>query len=141
MIKQIIIIIIIITTVIMIIIIIIIIIVIIIIIIIIIVIIIIIIIIVIIISPSLLKYRVGVRRGIVCLMGRKNSSALGGSLSRDGVSIKTLVGGTIKHNLKESEMSNQRIKNNDVNGAGITSCGGIAPVMHGIPDPASAGRH
>ena len=48
---------------------------------------------------------------------------------------------TIKHNLTESEMSNQRIKNNGVNGAGITSCGGIAPVMHGIPDPASAGRH
>ena len=46
----------------------------------------IIIIIIAIMSPRLLKYRVG-----VCLMGRKNSSALGGSLSRDGVSIKTLV--------------------------------------------------
>ena len=30
-------------------------------------------------------------------MGRKNSSALGGSLSRDGVSKKTLVGGNHKH--------------------------------------------
>ena len=48
---------------------------------------------------------------------------------------------TIKHNLKESEMSNQRIKNNGVNGAGITSWGGIAPVVHGIPDPVSVGRH
>ena len=51
-----------------------------------------IIIIIIIISLRLLKYQVGVRRGIVCLMGRENSSALGGSLSRDGISIKTLVG-------------------------------------------------
>ena len=52
----------------------------------------IIIIIIIIISVKLLKYRVGVRRGIVCLLGRKNSLALGDSLSRDGVSIKTLLG-------------------------------------------------
>ena len=36
---------------------------------------------------------VGVRRGIVCLMGRKNSSALAGIISRDGVSIKRPVGG------------------------------------------------
>ena len=43
-----------------------------------------------------LKYRVGVRRGIVYLMGRKNTSALGGSLSRDGVSIKRLVRGNHK---------------------------------------------
>ena len=53
-------------------------------------------IIIIIISPRLLKYQVGVQRGIVCLMGRENSSALGGSLSRDGVSIKTLAGGNHK---------------------------------------------
>ena len=52
--------------------------------------------IIIIISPRLLKYQVGVRRGIVCLMGRENSSALGGRLSRDGVSIKTLAGGNHK---------------------------------------------
>ena len=38
-------------------------------------------------------------------------------------------------------MSNQRIKNNGVNGTGTTSCEGVAPGMHGIPDPASAGRH
>ena len=41
--------------------------------------------------PEALKYRVG-----VCLTGRKNLSALVGSLSRDGVSIKTLVGGNHK---------------------------------------------
>ena len=38
-------------------------------------------------------------------------------------------------------MSNQRIKNNGVNGTGTTSCEGVAPGMHGIPDPASAGRY
>ena len=36
-------------------------------------------------------YRVSVRRAVVCLIGRKNSSALGGSLSRDSVSIKIPV--------------------------------------------------
>ena len=41
-------------------------------------------------SPEILRYRVGIRWGIVCPMGRKKSSALGGSLSRDGVSIKRL---------------------------------------------------
>ena len=38
-------------------------------------------------------------------------------------------------------MSNQGIKNNNVNGTGTTSCEGILPGMHGVPDPASAGRH
>ena len=47
-------------------------------------------------NPGTLKYRAGVRRGIVRLMRRKNSSALGGSLPRGGVSIKTLVGGNHK---------------------------------------------
>ena len=37
-----------------------------------------------------MKYRVGVCQGIVCLMGRKNTAALGGSLSRNGISINTL---------------------------------------------------
>ena len=38
-------------------------------------------------------------------------------------------------------MSNQGIKNNGVNGTGTTSCEGVSPDMHGVPDPASAGRH
>ena len=38
-------------------------------------------------------------------------------------------------------MSNQGIKNNGVNGTGTTSCEGVAPGMHGVPDLASAGRH
>ena len=48
---------------------------------------------------------------------------------------------TIKHNLKESELSNQGNKNNGVNGTGTTSCEGVAPGMHGVPDPASPGHH
>ena len=42
-------------------------------------------------TSETIKYWVGIRRGIVCLMDRKNSSALGGSLSRDGVFIKIPV--------------------------------------------------
>ena len=38
-------------------------------------------------------------------------------------------------------MSNQGIKNNDVNGTGAFSCEGVASGMHGVPDLASAGRH
>ena len=36
-------------------------------------------------------------------------------------------------------MSNERIKNNSFNGTRTTSCEGVSPSMHGIPDPASAG--
>ena len=47
---------------------------------------------IIIISPEVLKYRVGIRRGITNrLMSRWGSSALAGSLSSDGVTIKRLV--------------------------------------------------
>ena len=50
------------------------------------------IIIIIIINPEVLKYRGGVRRGIANrLMARWGSSALVGSLSSDGVTIKILV--------------------------------------------------
>ena len=38
-------------------------------------------------------------------------------------------------------MSNERIKNNSFNGTRTTSCEGVSPSMHGIPDPASAGRN
>ena len=38
-----------------------------------------------------MKYWVSIWYGIVSLMGRKNSSGLGGSLSRDGVLIKIPV--------------------------------------------------
>ena len=40
-------------------------------------------------SNMTMKYRVGVRRGLVCLMGRGNSLALVGSPPSDGVTIKT----------------------------------------------------
>ena len=38
-------------------------------------------------------------------------------------------------------MSNQGIENNGVNGTGTASCEGVSPGIHGVPDPASAGRH
>ena len=38
-------------------------------------------------------------------------------------------------------MSNQGIKNNDINGTGTTGCEGVAPGMHGVPNLVSAGRH
>ena len=38
-------------------------------------------------------------------------------------------------------MSNQGIKNNSINRTGTTSCEGLAPSMHGVPDTASEGRH
>ena len=63
---------------------------------------------------------------------------MGGSLSRDGVSIKTLAG---KHSFEYSEISNQGIKNNGVNRAGTPSCESVGPSMYGAPEPASAGRH
>ena len=41
----------------------------------------------------------------------------------------------------QREMSNQRIENNGINMTGTTSCEGVAPGMHGVPDLTSAGRH
>ena len=38
-------------------------------------------------------------------------------------------------------MSNQRIENNGINRTGTTSCEGVAPGMHRVPDLTSAGRH
>ena len=38
-------------------------------------------------------------------------------------------------------MSNQGIKNNGINWTGTTSCEGVAPGIHGVPNLASAGRH
>ena len=38
-------------------------------------------------------------------------------------------------------MSSQSNKNNGLNETETTSCEGVAPGMHEVPDPASAGRH
>ena len=40
-----------------------------------------------------------------------------------------------------SEMSNQEIEENGVNGAGTHQGEGVAPGRQGVPDPAPAGRH
>ena len=42
-------------------------------------------------SPETMKFRVGIRRGMVCLMDRGDSSALVGNHHSDGVTRKTLV--------------------------------------------------
>ena len=74
----------------------------------------------IIINSENIKYWVGVRRGIVYLMGRKNSSDLGYSLSRDCVSMKmpVVVQPKIYLSLKWVKMSNHIFENNGVNGTG-----------------------
>ena len=41
--------------------------------------------------PETMKYRVGVRRGLVCLMAGRGSLALVGNPPSDGVTIKILV--------------------------------------------------
>ena len=38
-------------------------------------------------------------------------------------------------------MSNQEIENNGFTGTGSTSCEGVTPGMHRVPDPTSAGHH
>ena len=74
-------------------------------------------------------------------MGRKSSLVLADSLSRDGVLIKTLVGGNHKHNLKLREMLNHRIEDNGINETGTLQGESVMPGRHGVPDPAPAGRH
>ena len=72
-------------------------------------------------------------------MGR--NCLLADSLSRDVVSIKTLVGGTIKHNLKLSEMLNHRIEDNNVNETGTLQGESVVPGRYGVLDLAPAGHH
>ena len=58
-----------------------------------------------------MKYWVGVRRGIVCLMGGRDSLALAGNPPSDGVTIKILVG----ENLTTHTSSNERMSNTELN--------------------------
>ena len=63
-----------------------------------------------------MKYRVGFRRGLVCHMGRRDSSALVGNPPRDGVSIKTPVVMQPKiHYPLMSEISCSNYEDNGVN--------------------------
>ena len=63
-----------------------------------------------------MKYRGGVRRGIVRLMGGKDSLALAGNPPSDGVMIKILVGENLTtHTSSDDRMSNTEFNPNDVN--------------------------
>ena len=63
-----------------------------------------------------MKYRVGVWRGIVCLMGGRDSLALAGNPPSDGVTIKILVGENFTtHTSSNERMSNTELNPNDVN--------------------------
>ena len=76
-------------------------------------------------------------------MGRWSSLALVGNPSRDGVSIKILVGGNLKTQ-QMSEISNQNIEDNDVNGAGALSespSSGRIGVVSNYQGQAPTGRH
>ena len=75
-----------------------------------------------------MKYRVGVRQGIVCLMGGRDSLALAGNPPSDGVTIKILVGQNLTtHTSSNERMSNTEFNPNDFNDTGafsegVTSC-------------------
>ena len=72
--------------------------------------------------PETLKYRVGIRRGLVCLMGRGDSLALAGNPPKDGVSIKIQVVVAPKnHYPLWSEMSFSNYESNGVNEIGTMS--------------------
>ena len=86
-----------------------------------------------------MKYRVGVRPGIDCLMGRKFLSALGGSLSRDVVSVKTLVGGNLKTASIIVKCQIKKLKLTALTALKLLVV--KAPGTHKVPDPASAGHH
>ena len=88
-----------------------------------------------------MKYRVGVRRGIVCLMGRRDSSALAGNPPNDGVTIKILVGENLTtHTSSNERMSNTELNPNNVNDTGAFS-EGVASGRCPVDQQRRPGRH
>ena len=74
-----------------------------------------------------MKYRVGIRRGIVCLMGGRDSLAWAGNPPSDGVMIKILVGENLTtHTSSNERMSNTELNPNDVNDTGAFSEGVVS---------------
>ena len=74
-----------------------------------------------------MEYGVGVRRGIVCLMGGRDSLALAGNPPSDGVMIKILVGENLTtHTSSNERMSNTEFNPNDVNDIGAFSEGVVS---------------
>ena len=88
-----------------------------------------------------MKYRVGVRRGIVCLMGGRDSLALSGNPPSDGVTIKILVGENLTtHTSSNERMSNTELNPNDVNDTGAFS-EGVASGRCPVDQQRRPGRH
>ena len=91
--------------------------------------------------PETMKYRVGVRQGIVCLMGGRDSLVLAGNPPSDGVMIKILVGETLQHTPHFNErMSNTELNPNDVNDTGAFS-EGVASGRCPVDQQCRPGRH
>ena len=91
--------------------------------------------------PATLKYRVGVRRGIVCLMGRRDSLALVGSPPRDGVSINIPVVVAPHHHYPQmSVMTTIDLPNNAVNET-RSQCEGLSPGRCPMEEQRGPGRH
>ena len=66
-----------------------------------------------------MNYWVGVRQGIVCLMGGRDSLALAGNPPSDGVTIKILAGENLTtHTSSNESMSNTEFNPNDINDTG-----------------------
>ena len=71
-----------------------------------------------------MKCQVGIRQGIVCLMGGKDSLASAGNPPSDGVTIKILVGENLTTHISSNErMSNTEFNPNNVNDTGAFSEG------------------
>ena len=88
-----------------------------------------------------MKYRVGVRRGIVYLMGGRDSLALAGNPPSDGVMIKILVGENLTtHTSFNERMSNTELNPNDVNDTGAFS-EGVASSRCPVDQQRRPGRH
>ena len=69
-----------------------------------------------------MKYQVVIWRGIVCLMGRRDSLALDGNPPCDGVTIKILVG----ENLTTQTSSNERMSNTEFNPNNVNDTGAFS---------------
>ena len=69
-----------------------------------------------------MKYQVVIWRGIVCLMGGRDSLALDGNPPCDGVMIKILVG----ENLTTQTSSNERMSNTEFNPNNVNDTGAFS---------------
>ena len=91
--------------------------------------------------PETLKYRADVRRGIVCLIGRRDSLALACSLPRDGVSIKVPVVVAPHHHYPHmSVLALTDLPNNSVHET-RSQCEGLPPGMCPMEEQRGPGRH